>query len=235
MSVPDDRTSVASGGKVAKGLPIRQAEPLKYIVVLLALAVLVAGVFVALAAREQVGDDTPRTAAERALMDAKQAIEADPRDIDARLKLARVSIGMGMFEAAKSTLEAAAEIEPDNPKITHLLGLTALESGDADTALVHLETAVQVPGAFAQDYAVIWSDIARARLAKQDTPGAIEAYEEALRHMPQAADIVLSLAQLYESTGRTEDAVRAYEGVTKFMPENGEALEALNRLTPANQ
>jgi len=204
--------------------------PLRLVVVLLAIAVVAFAGFTALAAMQRPDDGGPRTATERALMDARRAIEDNPRDVEARLQLARVYIGMGQTETAIRTLEAAKELAPEDLRLTHLLGLAHLEGGDATTALLYLEQAVEFEGGFGDDYSAILSDIGRARTLQGDLEGAAAAYERALVYSPQAADIVFELAVVYEELGRIEEATAAYEGVIKFVPDHEKAAAALARL-----
>lgn len=209
--------------------------PLQLLVVLLAIAVVIAAGFIVLSALEGPDDGTPRTATERALVDARLAIEENPRDVEARLQLARVYIGMGQTQTAIRTLEAAQELAPDDLRVVHLLGLAHLEGGDAAAAMPFLEQAAEIEGGFAQDYAAIWSDIGRARRLQDDLEGALAAYERALVYVPQAADIVFELATVYERLGRTEEAITAYEGVLRFVPDHEGARAALSRLNSADR
>lgn len=204
--------------------------PLRLLTYGLLVAVVAFGVFVLVSAVQRPLDGTPRTAAERTLLDAQRAIEEDPRDVDARLRLARVYVGMGQLDSAMRTLDAAEQLEPENLAVVHMLGLTYLESGDPLTAIDYLERAAEMGGGFAEDYVGVWSDIARARSLQNDDVGAAAAYEKALVYAPQAADVIFDLAQTYERLGRTGEAVRAYEGVLQYLPEHPGAIEALDRL-----
>ncbi len=234
-SEPARPTNDTSARRGSGGLPVGgNLAPLRLTVVVLALAVLVAAGFIALSALQRGDDGTPRTATERALVDARRAIEDNPRDVDARLQLARVYLGMGQTQTALRTLEAAQELAPDDIRVMHLLGLAHLEARDSTTALFYLEQAADLDDGFAEDYAAIWSDIGRARIAQDDLDGAASAYERALVYVPQAADIVFDLAVVYEQLGRVDEAIAAYEGVLRFVPDHEEAQAALARLNTSD-
>jgi tetratricopeptide (TPR) repeat protein len=233
-----DRPPVAddSAKQRAAGLPVgSNLAPLRIASIALALLVVAAAILVGAAAMQRPDDGTPRTATERALIDAKAAIDANPRDVDARLQLARAYIGMGQIETAVRTLQAAQELAPDDPRLAHLLGLAYLEGGDAASALTQLEQAAETEGAFSEDYAAMWFDIGRARLMNDDLEGAAAAFEKALVYSPQAADAIFELAGVYERLGRTEEAIAAYQGVLRFVPDHQGAQAGLSRLGSTDQ
>ena len=233
MSQTDRTNEGAAGSEVStrSGAPLGpDVGPLKLLVAIAGLAVVAFGVFVLVSAMQRPDDSTPRTAAERTLIDAQNAIAEDPRDVEARVALARVYIGMGQIESALRTLDAAEKIEPDNLAVTHMLGLTYLESGDAVAAISYLQRAADIEGGFADDYVGVWADMGRARELQGDLEGAAEAYQQALVYTPQAGDIIFELAQVYERLGLTDEAARAYEGVLTYLPEHQGAREALGRL-----
>ena len=145
MSQTDRTNEGVAGSEVStrRGAPLGpDTGPLKLLVVIAGLAVVAFGVFVLVLAMQRPDDGTPRTAAERTLIDAQNAIAEDPRNVDARVALARVYLGMGQIESALRTLDAAQQIEPENLAVTHMLGLTYLESGDAAAAIPYLQRVV---------------------------------------------------------------------------------------------
>ncbi|MGD8974543.1 MAG: tetratricopeptide repeat protein [Desulfobacterales bacterium] len=60
--------------------------------------------------------------------------------------------------------------------------------------------------------------MADAYLALEDTDGAIEAYENALRRNPYRDDIYVSLGNLYFAEERYDESVKAYKNAVKIWP-----------------
>ncbi|OZI19044.1 hypothetical protein CAL26_15380 [Bordetella genomosp. 9] len=72
-------------------------------------------------------------------------------------------------------LEAMLASGRDDKLLRYTLGKAYAEAGDFDKACVHLETSV----AYDPDYSVAWKWLGKARLGKQDSEGAREAWERA--------------------------------------------------------
>lgn len=74
----------------------------------------------------------------------RAAIEADPRQLEARLGLAQALTATGQFSAAEQELTAAAKAHPDSPFPPHLLGRIELSRGNRDAALAAFDAALKV-------------------------------------------------------------------------------------------
>lgn len=229
--------SAGASRQMQVGLPVRGTGPglLRLMTVALAMVAIGAAAFTLYAIQQRQGDQTPRTAAERALLDAKRAIEKDPRDVAARMQLARVYIGMGRTEEAKGVLLAAAQLENKNIQVAHLLGLAYLEAGEYEPAVRQLRAAAGMKDGFAEQYAAIHADIGRCYSLQEQWKQAAASYREAVGYAPEAADLVFELGTAYERLGKKKDAVKAYEGVLKFVPDHEGAQRALTALRSTTQ
>lgn len=87
------------------------------------------------------------------LRDAKAALDtwkrlsiADPRNIDAFMQVASLSINAGDTRGAVEALETAAAADPLNARVLQVLGDIQREGGKTDEALKHYEAAAKLDG-----------------------------------------------------------------------------------------
>lgn len=177
----------------------------------------------------------PRTAAERVIFDAKDALKKDSRNIKARLDLGRVYIGIGQYESAISTLKIAVQLDRQNVEAFYLLGLAYHEKGEFDKALEHLSKAAKVKGAFAEQLAPVYQQMGKTYTGMGRNQEAVQSYRKALTYEPQDADVVFLLGQAYEKLGDRRAAIQAYKGVLEFLPDDKQAKEALEELQAAGK
>ncbi len=136
------------------------------------------------------------------------------QDAGTETRLARLAILQGRPAEGRSHLEAALErlhqmTQPPNETMAWChwqLGEVAFSSGDHGAAEKHLAMALQVsPGYFRA-----LASLGKLRAAQHDLPAAIVHYEEAIRIVP-VIDFMASLGDLYQLSGRSEDARVRYE------------------------
>jgi tetratricopeptide (TPR) repeat protein len=189
-------------------------------------------VYLALALVKEQSDQTkaPRTAAESALFDARAQLSKNPRDLSARLNLAKVYIGIGQYDTALSTLKIALGLDKNNEEAQYLTGLAYFEMGDNNKALDSLIKASKVKGAFAEQLTLVWQQMGDTYVKMGRYRDAVQAYNTALSYKPEAADVVFKLAQTFEKVGDTQAALKAYKGVLSFVPTDKQAQDAVKRL-----
>lgn len=173
---------------------------------------------------------SPRTAAEKALFDAKGEVARNPKNAKARLALARVYIGIGQYEKALASLRSALSLDKNNVEARYLTGVAYYEMGNYGEALSNLQKAASIKGAFAEQLAPIYEEIGKTYSAIGKSVNAVDAYKKALAYQPEAADIIFLLAQEYERLGDKQRAVKAYKGVLSYLPDDEKAAAALKRL-----
>lgn len=126
-----------------------------------------------------------------------EALEIDPRSVEALLGLGTVLTRQGQAEEAVAVLQRAVEVAPDDPRVATALGLACLEAGRVDDALRHctraLELAPAHPGAR--------TTLARALVAAGRTDEALAEFERALRDDPADADAHEALGRVLLSEG----------------------------------
>jgi protein O-mannosyl-transferase len=148
---------------------------------------------------------------DRAAADYNAALEADPRDALARYGLGLVQQAQGKPAAAAESFRAALAVDPGSADMQRALGEVELANGNVAAATAALGKAV------AKDP----SDL-RARalllLAQNDLNGAIAAYEEAARKLPDDAEVQNNLAAALAKAGRNAEALDHYLAALRLDP-----------------
>lgn len=136
----------------------------------------------------------------------ERAFQLRPAAFDILTALTRLSLARGRGPEALGRLRQALSAKPDDGPTLDLLGATCLELHDFTQAQDVLSHAVTV----APRSWPAWRDLARVKLAQNDTAGAIAAYRAALAVAPTEPRLNTELASLYEKLGRTDEAIGIY-------------------------
>ena len=105
-------------------------------------------------------------------------------------------------------------LAPDDPPANAGLGRWALQSGDLETAVVHLTQAARASGRNAR----AWIDVALLHQQRGDAQGEEGALFQALKADPQDLMALLLRGALFERQGRSAEAVAAYGAATIVAP-----------------
>jgi tetratricopeptide (TPR) repeat protein len=210
-------------------LSSRVLTALRALVVLVVIAILVAGV--ALVQAIVVGDDgTPRTATERAIQSAEEAVRANPDDPVARVRLAAAYLEQGSNAKAIEQAELALRINPEMPDAHFVLGVAHYRNGDIDEAIASLTTAGETEGQFAPFYQEVFVALARAHEANDDLDSAIEAFTTAFGYGPENATVYVQRGEVLERAEQWYEAAVDYAYALIFIADYPEALEGLARI-----
>jgi tetratricopeptide (TPR) repeat protein len=192
-------------------------------------AIVVAGV--GLVQALVVGDDgTPRTAAERAIASAEEAVRANPDDAVARVRLAAAYLEQGSPSKAAEQAAIALRLNPAMPDAHFVLGVASFRQGDNQAAVASLNSAAEAEGQFAPFYQEVYVALARAYEAVDDTDSAIQSYEDALAYGPENAAIVVERGQMFEREEEWYEAAYDYGYALIFIPDYQEAIDGLARI-----
>ncbi|MBQ18687.1 MAG: hypothetical protein CMJ65_16370 [Planctomycetaceae bacterium] len=145
-----------------------------------------------------------RLRARQTLQEVRKAGIDDAELLAALADLVQASDPEGAGQLAKLALEHDKDLTPQD-RVNALAVLAnshigARRPGDAIPILERLVTLHRHPGA--------WLQLGQCRLATNDTPGALEAIEQAVRISPQRPRFQELLARLYRDAGRADDALR---------------------------
>lgn len=135
----------------------------------------------------------------------KQALDRDPKYIDARLILA------GLYSAMRETHSAVAEYDrvlkqdPKHEEAVVYKAQVLLEAGRPAEALAGLRQFVN-----SSESANAWYQLGKVELAEDHTKDAVRAFRKALEIRPGFIQAALSLGYLYEEKGSPKEAIAVY-------------------------
>jgi len=192
---------------------------------------------------------------DRARDDLTTALQIDPGSKDARYELAELDFHQRRYKEAETGFQALLDAG-DSRGLTGVLqakvaqgqGRAAVhlaeeqlrrspERADYRLALAEVDVAVGEYAAGATQYQALidrqpkakdlYIRLGEAKLQGQDFSGALAAFQTAQASAPNDATAILDLALLYDRTGRSADARKAYEKVLTIQPDNSTALNNL--------
>ncbi len=130
--------------------------------------------------------------------DTRQAVE--------QLRKGTVLHRAGQIGLAQSHYQRAVKLDPANADAWHLLGVTALQSGNPALAAKHLRTCIKVRPAFAEAHNNLGVALRQAGRYGE----AIAAFRDALTARNGYVDAMFNLGIAFEAAGAPTEAERAY-------------------------
>jgi tetratricopeptide (TPR) repeat protein len=157
--------------------------------------------------------DYPRAAAL-----ARRRLAAAPKDVGARLVLARAEAALGRFDAAYDGFRQALRLEPRNADALYYLGMTAgvLAQREQERVLALAPGSSRAHQLQAQSYQ-----------AQGRPHEAAAAYKSALEADPRSLELLLELGDLMRSQLQLEDALAYYTRALAIAPRRFEVLYGL--------
>jgi tetratricopeptide (TPR) repeat protein len=139
----------------------------------------------------------------------KRALALEPRSFDALAALSQLMVSRGEVAQAVAQVRSVADHGPSPPDahVLNLLGELYLAQHNVPLAVDALSRA----SAAAPTWWIPDRNLALAKLAARDQPGAIAAYQAGIKAAPGEAQPVMELAAFYESHGRAGDAIALYQ------------------------
>lgn len=133
-------------------------------------------------------------------------------DIAQLVRQAEAAVNTGRWDIAEKLWADVRLRDPKNPKAAFSLGVHAMQKGDARTACMLIEEAVQS----APRDPFLLLTLARARRESGDDSGEAAAIEQALAADPYYVPALLAKAQRYERAGHAPTAAMFYRTAVKM-------------------
>ena len=146
----------------------------------------------------------------------QHALVLQPKAFAPLEALAGLENRSGHAAQAIALVKDAAARDPKDAVLVNLLGGLYLAQKNYPLATDTLTQAA----ALAPNWYAPYRNLALTRLAAQDLPGTIAAYQAAIKAAPAEPKLVTELAQIYTSRGRVDDAVALYDAAHRRNPDS---------------
>jgi MSHA biogenesis protein MshN len=143
---------------------------------------------------------------DEAKLPLEKALEADPRDAQARQLLVQLHLDTGHVERARALLGEGRRLQPDNAAYGLMLARLMVDGGDVAGAIRLLEA----DASKATDEPQVHAFLAAMLLRAQRYDEAARHYLVALRYDPANAAWLVGAGVALEAIGKPADAVEAY-------------------------
>jgi tetratricopeptide (TPR) repeat protein len=153
---------------------------------------------------------------ESAAETARGLLDVSPHLPEAMGLLGVIEGMRGRAAEARSLLERAVRLRPNNPELANNLALACIKLGDPESAERVLRDCLQRVPQFYPG----WYTLGVALRKRGDVDGAIRSYERLLTIKPDHVDAWANLAQLRERLNQLEDARSAAERALALDPDN---------------
>jgi tetratricopeptide (TPR) repeat protein len=150
----------------------------------------------------------------------RQALEADPHSVPARVNLARALLPTGDTFEARRVIEEVQRDAPDEPDALLVLAAVRQAGGRVGDSVAPLRRA----GELAPDHPLVYPMLGGALLELKRDEEATAAYRQALRVEPWNPAHHANLGLLLARTGRTEEALAQYRLAADIYPDNPDWL-----------
>lgn len=173
----------------------------------------------------------PRSESERAVLAAEQAVEANPEDPAARIKLAAAYLEQGAEGLAIEQAEIATRLDPADPTGYYILGLAQQRRGDTPEAIGNLRRAAETEGQVGQFYQDAYAALARALLDDGNSEEAFAAMDKSIDFGPENAILLFERGAMYEQEEMWVDALYDYSLALTYVSNYQPALDGFERIS----
>jgi tetratricopeptide (TPR) repeat protein len=152
----------------------------------------------------------------------EQAVEIDPRNLDARFHLGVTAGLLGDLQEAEDIYRSIIEHDPNHVRSRVHLAALLMQQSRLDAAEHELMTAAKRPG---PDGPVLMVAMADLRMRQARPSDAERIYREASRHLPNDPRARLGLVASLIAIDRADDALRELDQFEQIAPGRPETLE----------
>jgi tetratricopeptide (TPR) repeat protein len=155
----------------------------------------------------------------KALAFFRQAIERDPRSVEAHYSLGCCLDAMGRLEGAAEAFQQTITLKPEFADAYYSLGNVQCEQGNFNAALENYQTALRLkPGG-----EIICNNMGIAYLKLDRLAEAVRAYQQAIRIKPDYLNAYNNLGIAFMRMKRYSEAAEAFKQAIRISPDDYEA------------
>jgi len=149
----------------------------------------------------------------------KKATGLDPNLVPAYLKLAEVYLLIDRPDAAMGAARQALFLDDQNAEAYYMQGISLLQSGDTNNAIVNLQISTRLDEMNFMSY----MQLASIAVARGDTMSAMY-LREALKDQPQDERALFFLGMILQEQHHNEEALSYFKQVMEYYPKNKRAF-----------
>ncbi len=153
----------------------------------------------------------------------RDTLAKNPASWMAHVNLGQILLEKGEFEEAKSHLQAALKLQPDNPTAEVNLGSVFLQEGQTDEALAQWRKVLEHDPGNADAH----NRIAEYLFQQGHADVAIAQWQATLQNAPGDPSANVNLGAAYLLKGQVDKAATQFETALRYSPYNGAALAGL--------
>ncbi|MSR61460.1 MAG: tetratricopeptide repeat protein [Planctomycetes bacterium] len=154
------------------------------------------------------------------------ALELEPRNYLAQMKLGEVALAEGDIPSARTAFERSLAIHAGSPEALNNLALCHIQLGEYDAARRVLERAQRIDP---QDYGT-WINLGVVELEQQNFAAARALFARCLERRPSDAELHFDLGHLEHGQGNAAAAEERYLRALELRPEYAEAWSNLGQV-----
>jgi tetratricopeptide (TPR) repeat protein len=151
---------------------------------------------------------------DRAISEARKALQLDPDESAAHVAFGAVERELAHGDSAVTSLRRAIDLQPDNDDAYRLLGSVLAEQRNSrEDGIAKLQTAVQLRPSFQNYFALAFALYDASRFT-----AAIDAYQKASDVRPDNAQAHNMMGVSYQKAGEIRQAIGHYEHALRLAP-----------------
>ncbi|MFH1132191.1 MAG: tetratricopeptide repeat protein [Pseudomonadota bacterium] len=143
-----------------------------------------------------------------------------PKSIEISLMIARCHLAMGNPTAANRVLQLLHKAVTKNARLEFLLGQTAQETNNPDTAAKYFQAAIELEPNYFEPYLYL----SRVYLEQKKNAEAFAALEQAKAALPKSAVVHNAFGEAYMANGMLSEATSSFNEALKINPQLNIAL-----------
>lgn len=160
----------------------------------------------------------------------EEALQLDPKNVEARYHLGRVRYQQNQFDKAVAAFREVLKHDPNNVKAEDNLGLSLEGTNQVDDAIMEYRRAIKLDRASLVHTEQPYLNLSILLTKLNKIVDAVPLMEEAAQIAPQSAELHREMGKAYLSLDRLEDARREAEKAVELDPKDAPAHYLLGRI-----